>query len=183
MNSVRLFLVLGLSYLVVFLQAAFTAPQRWLGAPLSLLPALMVCTALRLDLTAVALLALCGGLWRDALSANPLGASLLPLYLVGWGVWHWREALLRELDYAQLILGALASALVPVLTLVVVLSKGAEPDLGWHTAWQLVVLTVSGGVFTPVLFRLLERLERLFAHPEVVASSYRPDREIKRGRY
>lgn len=183
MTHVRLLVLLGLTYLAVFLQAAFMAPHRWLGAPLSLLPPLLVCAALRLDLTAVTLVALGGGLGLDALSANPLGASLLPLYLVGWAVWRWREVLLRELDYAQLILGALASALVFVLTLVVVFSKGVEPDLGWHTAWQLGVLTVSGGALTPPLFRAIERLERLFLHPEVVASAYRPDREIKRGRY
>jgi hypothetical protein len=183
MNTARLLVLLTLAYLAVFFQAAWDAPQRWLGGPISLLPPLMVCAALRLGLTAVTVLALCGGLGVDALSANPLGSSLLPLFLAGWGVWRWREVLLRELDYAQLILGALASLAVPVLTLIVVLSRGAEPDLGWHTAWHLVVLTVGGGVFTPVLFRLLDRLEGLFVHPEVVAGSYRPDREIKRGRY
>jgi hypothetical protein len=183
MNHARLIVLLTLAYLAVFFQAAFEAPQRWLGGPVSLVPPLMVCAALRQGLAAVTVLALCASLWLDALSANPLGSSLLPLFLAGWGVWHWREALLRELDYAQLILGALASLCVPVLTLVLVLSRGAEPDLGWHTVWQLVVLTVGGGVCTPILFRLLEWLERLFVHPEVVAGSFRPDREIKRGRY
>lgn len=183
MNRARLILLLLLAYLAVFFQAACDWPHRWLGGPISLLPPLMVCAALRLGLAEVTVLALCGGLWVDALSANPLGTSPLPLFLAGWGVWRWREALLRELDYAQLILGACASLAVPVLTLILVLSKGAEPDLGWHTVWHLVVLTVGGGVCTPVLFRLLERLERLFVHPEIVAGSFRPDREIKRGRY
>jgi hypothetical protein len=183
MTHARLVLLLLLAFLAVFAQAALEAPRRWLGSPLDLLPPLMVCAALRLDLTAVTLLAICGGLWFDALSANPIGASILPLFLVGWAMWHRRDVLLRELDYAQLVLGAAASLLVPVLTLVVVLSKGPQPELGWRTLWHLVVLTVTGGVLTPVLFRLLERLERLFVHPPAVASAYRPDRELKRGRY
>ncbi len=183
MNAVRLLLLLLMAFLAVFVQAAWELPRRWLGGPISLLPPLVVVAALRLDLAAVAALAFCGGLWQDALSANPLGSSLLPLYLAGWGVWRQREVLLRELDYAQLVLGGAVSLAVPVLTLLVVMTKGARPPLGWHTLWQLVVLTVTGGVVTPVLFRIFARQERFFIHPVVATPVFRPDREIKRGRY
>jgi len=183
MSPARLVLLLLLAYLAVFVQAGFDAPRLWLGSHLSLLPALVVYAALRLDLVAVTLLSIAGGLWLDSLSANPLGASVFPLFLTGWLLWRRRELLLRELDYAQLVLGAASSVLVPLLTLVAVLSKGLHPDLGWQTLWQLTVLGISGGVLTPVLFRLLDWLERLFLHPAVKATPYRTDREIKRGRY
>ncbi len=182
MNRTRLTLVLLLAYLAVFLQAAWQAPRLWLGTPLSLLPPLVVYAALRLDLLALTLLALAGGVALDALSANPLGTSPLPLYLTGWLIWARRETLVQEQDYARLLLGALAGLLVPLFTLILVLSSGAEPDLGRHTLWQVLAGTVVAGVCTPVLFRLLDRLERWFVHPPLTTGAYRPDREIKRGR-
>lgn len=183
MNRTRLALLLLLAYLAVFLQAAWQAPRLWLGTPLSLLPPLMVYAALRLDLTALTLLALCGGVALDALSANPLGASPLPLFLVGWLIWSRRDSLVQEQDYARLLLGALASLLTSVFTLVLVLSTGAEPDLGRHTFWPWLAGTGLGAVCTPLLFRLLDLLERWFAHPPLATGAYRQDREIKRGRY
>jgi cell shape-determining protein MreD len=183
MSPARLVLLLVLAYLAVFVQAGWDAPRLWLGSHLSLVPVLMVYAALRLDLLAVTLLSLAAGLWLDSLSANPLGASVLPLFLTGWLLWRRRELLLRELDYAQLILGAAASVLVPLVTLVLVLSKGLHPDLGWQTLWQLTVQGVSGGILTPVIFRLLDWLERMFLHPAIKPVPYRADRELKRGRY
>lgn len=183
MSYARHILLLLLAFLAVFAETAFDAPRLWLGSHLSLIPPLMVYAALRLDLAAVTILAVLAGLWLDSLSANPLGASILPLFFIGWVLLQRRDLLLRELDYAQLVLGAAASALAPVLTLLLVLSKGLHPDLGWKSLWQLVVLAVTGGVLTPVIFRLLDRLEALFTHPPEVVNPYRPDREIKRGRY
>lgn len=183
MSAAHLILTLVMTYLAVFVQAGFDAPRLWLGSPLSLLPALLVYTALRLDLLAVTLVSLCGGLWLDSLSANPLGASILPLFVTGWLLWRRRELLLQELGYAQLVLGAAASVLVPALTLVLVLSKGLHPDLGWQTLWQFAALAMTGGVLTPLLFRLLDLLGRLFLHPAITAAPYRTDRELKRGRY
>ncbi len=183
MSYARHVLLLLLAFLGVFAQTAFDAPRVWLGSHLSLIPPLMVYAALRLDLLAVTSLAIVAGLALDSLSADPLGVSILPLFLIGWVLLRRRDLLLRELDYAQLVLGAAASALAPVLTLLLVLSKGLHPDLGWKSLWQLVVLAVTGGVLTPAIFRLLDRLETLFTHPTEVVNPYRPDREIKRGRY
>jgi hypothetical protein len=112
-----------------------------------------------------------------------LGISILPLFLTSWLLWRRRELLLREVDYAQIILGAGASLLVPLLSLLVLLTKGLHPNLGWQTLWQLAILTVSGGILTPILFRLLDLLERLFLHPVVKATPFRADRQIQRGRH
>jgi rod shape-determining protein MreD len=131
----------------------------------------------------VTTLAIVAGLWLDALSANPLGASILPLFLVGFFLELQRELLLQELDYAQLMLGAAASAAVPILTLILLFTKGSSPGFGWQSLWQLTVLTITGGVLTPVVFRLLDRLETAFLHPTAPTLMFRPDREIRRGRY
>ncbi len=183
MRTARFIIVLGLAYVAVFLQAGFDAPRVWLASSVNLVPPLMVYTGLRLSLSCITTLALVAGLWLDALSANPLGVSILPLFIVGLVLYRHRDLLLRELDYAQLLLGASASAAVPLLTLVLVLTKGGEPNLGWHSLWQLVVLTVTGGVLTPVVYRLLDKLEGAFVHPVAPTLVFRADREIRRGRY
>ena len=183
MRPGRFLIVLALAYLAVFCQAGFDVPRVWLNGQVNLIPPLMVYTALRLNLTCVTVLAIFAGLWLDALSANPLGVSIGPLFLSGFALLQRREVLLQELDYAQLVLGAAVSAAVPLLTLVIVLSKGLDPGIGWHSLWQLAVLTVTGGVFTPVLFRLLDRVERALMHPAAPTLVFRPDREIRRGRY
>lgn len=183
MRGIRLLLLLILAYLAVFLQAVVDAPRVWLGSPVNLIPPLVVYAALRLSLGEMTALAVVSGLWLDALSTNPLGVSVLPLFLVGLVLWRQRDLLLREMDYAQLFLGAAASAVVPLLTLGLVLTKGLAPDLGWHSLWQGVVLTVTGGVATPLLFRLMRRVETAFLHPPMPVPPYRTDRDILRGRY
>lgn len=183
MKRARLLILLVLAFLAVFAQAVLVTPRVWLGSPINLVPPLVVYAALRLNLAGLTCLSVVAGLWLDALSANPLGVSVLPLFLIGLGLWQQRDLLLRELDYAQLLLGAAASAVVPVLTLGLVLSKGLDPDVGWHSLWQLVVLTVTGGVFTPLVFRLMDRIETLFLHPPIAFPPYRRDHDLKRGRY
>lgn len=182
-DRVRTLILMAVAVLAVFLAAAWDAPRRFLATPLNLLPSLMVVAALIRPPGAWRLLAVVGGLLFDSLSANPLGSSVLPLYLVGWALYTWRELLLRELPFAQFILGAGASAATPVLTLGVIMTLGEHPLLGTRFLWQWWVGTLVGGVLTPLLFQAMSRLDAGFSHPVVHATSFRPDREILRGRY
>ena len=68
----------------------------------------MVYAALTLGFTSMVLLAVCGGLWFDSLSLNPLGASVLPLLVIGLLIYRSRELLMREHVFAQVTLGAMA---------------------------------------------------------------------------
>ncbi len=181
-DRVRNLLLLAVALAAVFIQLAWDLPQRFLAAPINLLPPLMVVAALSRPPLAWGLLAVIGGLAHDAFSANPLGASLLPLYFVGWVLNTWSEFLLRELSFAQFLLGAVASATVPLLTLMLIMTFGETPLLGWRQAWQWMVGSVVGGVLTPVLFQVLRRLDVGFSHPTVQTVSFRTDREILRGR-
>lgn len=182
-ERVRTLLLLATGLLMVFAQVAWDLPRRLFATPLNLLPALMVVAALIRPPGAWRTLAVVGGLAQDAFSANPLGVSVVPLYLVGWIMFAWRELLLRELAFAQFILGAAASAAVPLLTLGTVMTLGETPLLGWRQAWQWLAGTLVGGVLTPVLFQALHRLDAGFSHPTLTPASFRPDREIRRGRY
>jgi hypothetical protein len=131
MNLFNTFLVLAAAFLVVFVETAVSAPRVWLGTQIDLLPALMVFAALSTNLATTSLLAVAGGLWFDSLSANPLGVTILPLMAVGFPIAVRRDLILRGLPFAQLVLGAAASALVPALTLMLLLNSGRQPLIGW----------------------------------------------------
>jgi cell shape-determining protein MreD len=182
MSWLQTLLVLGAAFLAVFWEAAFGGVRHLLGAQIDLLPALMVYASLFTGITTVTLLALCGGLWFDSLSANPLGVTVLPLFAVGLAIHLNRELILREETFAHLVLGLGASAATPLLTLLLLLTMGRAPLLGWGTLWQLVVLSVGGAIATPICFELFGWLQRMLIHRSATQSSFRPDREIRRGR-
>jgi rod shape-determining protein MreD len=182
MNWLNTILVLGAAFLAVFWEAAFSGLRHLLGAQVDLLPPLMVYAALCTSMTTVTLLALCGGLWFDSLSANPLGVTVLPLFAIGLALHLKRDLILRHETFAQLILGLGASAAAPVLTLLMLLTMGHALTLGWGTLWQLVVLSVGGAIATPICFTLFDWLQRALVHHHASEASFRPDREIRRGR-
>ena len=177
MNWLNTAFVLGAGFLAVFWEAAFGGVRHLVGAQVDLLPPLMVYAALCTGLTTVALLAL-----FDSLSANPLGVTVFPLFAIGLAIYLKRDLILRDQTFAQLVLGLGASAAAPALTLLLLLTMGHTPLLGWGTLWQFVVLTVGGAIATPICFELFGWLERVLVHRPATESSFRPDREIRRGR-
>jgi cell shape-determining protein MreD len=181
-NLLNTTFILVAGYLAVFWEAWFSGLRHLLGAQVDLLPALIVYAGLSADLVTVALLAFLGGLGFDALSANPLGVSVLPLFAIGLAIYVNRELILRDQTFAQLLLGLSASAAAPLLTLVILLTTGHKPLLGWGSLWQWVVMAVGGGVATPVCFALFGGLNRMLVHSGDAPSTFRPDREIRRGR-
>jgi rod shape-determining protein MreD len=182
MNIFSAILILAGAFLAVFAEATLGAPRYWLGAQIDLLPALMVYAALNTDIVTVSLLAVLGGFWFDTLSANPLGISILSLLAVGFPVYQCRDLLLRDLPFAQFVLGAAASATVPALTLLLLLSGGTELLLGWGTLWQWLVMAAVGAVATPFVFSLMDTCHRALGYQEQVENSFRPDREIQHGK-
>jgi hypothetical protein len=130
MSWLHTILILAAAYLAVFWEAAFPGIRRVLGAQIDLLPPLMVYAGLRTDLTTVSLTAVLGGLWFDSLSAAPLGVSVLPLFLAGASIYATRDLILREQPFAHVVLGFAASLAVPVLTLVLLLTKTKALLLG-----------------------------------------------------
>jgi len=183
MNLFTNLVVLLAAILAVFWESAFHGLRHLLGAQVDLLPALMVYASLYGSLTTVCLLALLGGLGFDSLSANPLGTSVLPLFLSGLAIYSNRELILREQIFAQVVLGFAASLLTPVLSLLWLLTTGHEPLFGWGTIWQLIVMSVGGALATPVCFEIFALLHRLLGSRGAASqSSFRPDREIRRGR-
>ncbi len=182
MNLFKPALILSFAFLAVFGEAALSAPRHWLGAQIDLLPALMVYAALNADIVTLSLLAMLGGVWFDSLSANPLGVTILPLMAAGFPIYFRRDLILRGLPFAQLVLGAVASTLVPALTVLLLLNDGRQPLLGWGSLWQWLVMTAGGALATPVVFSLFEWCSHMLGYKLRTEVSFRPDREIRRGR-
>src|SRR5258708_39006513 len=182
MTWVNTLLILLAALLAVFWEAAFGGLRHVLGAQVDLLPPLMVYASLSAGLPTIVLLAALGGLSYDALSANPLGVSVLPLFIIGLAIHLNRGLILRTQMFAQVVLGLVASAAAPVLTLLFLLTASRQPLFGWGTLWQLVVMTAGGALATPVRFELFGWGNRKLGHPSSVPSSFRPDRENRSGR-
>lgn len=182
MNIFNAILVLATAFLAVFGEAVFGGPRYWLGAQIDLLPALMIYAALNSNIIVVSLLAIFGGLWFDSLSANPLGLSILPLFIVGFPIFLQRDLILRELPFAQLILGGIASAVAPFISVMLMLTAGKVPLLGWGTLWQWIIMTAGGAVATPVFFSLFNWCDHALGYQPRTETSFRPDRVITRGR-
>lgn len=168
--------------LAVFWESAFPLVRDVTGAQIHLLPGLMVFAALNTGITNTAIVALLGGLGFDSLSANPLGVSVLPLFLIGFLIQTQRDLILRTHTFAQSVLGAAASAAWPVMTVLLLMTSGKQPLIGWSSLWQLAVVTAGGAIVTPLIFELYAWVERTFGYDRVTESSFRLDREIRRGR-
>src|SRR5689334_4764458 len=149
MNWLNTILILTVAFLVVFLEATFNGLRYLLGVQVDLLPGLVVYASLSAGMMTVASLSVCGGLWYDSLSANPLGISVLPLFLIGFVIQRYRGLILREQLFAQWVLGLVASAGAPVLTLLLLFNAEIQPLLGWFSIWQWLVVSLIGAVMTP----------------------------------
>ena len=182
MGTLNSILILLVAFLAVFCEAAFNGLRGLLGAQIDLLPALMVYAALSAGLTTVTMLAVLGGLFFDSLSANPLGITVIPLFVVGFLINMQRDLILRDQFFAQWILGLSASAFVPAVTLLFLLTGGHGPVLSWFSVWQWIVMTLGGAIATPVLFLLFGWFDRTFTYRSATEMSFRPDREIRRSR-
>jgi rod shape-determining protein MreD len=182
MSALELILILGGAFLAVFWESFFGGVRTLLGAQIDLLPALTVYASLHGGAVGVALIAVCGGLFYDSLSANPLGVTIFPLLLIGLAILFNRELILKDQTFAQVVLGFGASIGVPLLTLIMLLTKGSQPLTGWGTLWQLIVMGLGGAVATPVIFELFGWLKKSLGYRRAAEMAFRPDREIRRGR-
>ncbi len=182
MNWLNTILLLTVAFLAVFLEATISGLRHLFGVQVDLLPSLIVYASLSTGLVTVALLSMCGGLWFDSLSANPLGISVLPLFFIGFVIQTYRGLILREEAFAQLVLGLAASAGAPALTLLLLLNAETQPLIGWLSIWQWLVMSLVGAAVTPFWFRFFDRLTHALSYRPLGQTSFRPDRQIKRGR-
>jgi cell shape-determining protein MreD len=171
------------TFLAAFAQAALDGPRRLLGVQMDFVTPLVVYAALRGSLVSTTLVAVCGALWLDALSENPLGVSVLPLFVPAFVMQTQRSVILRDQRFAQAVLGAGASAVFVILSLVLLLTMGRAPAVGWGTLWVLAVAAASGALLVPGYGVFFSWLEGLFFHRPRQRPSFDPLRQIKRDRH
>ena len=182
MNALNTIILFAVTYLAVFATGYWNGFRNLLGSQFDFLPALMVYCGLRTSLGILTTEAILGGCLFDSLSANPMGITMVPLFLIGFIVHHQRELILREETFAQFVVGTGASAVAPLLTILLLLGGGYKPLIGWGSLWQIVVMAAAGGCFTPMCFWFFDRVQRTLNYQSRPETSFRPDREIKRGR-
>jgi cell shape-determining protein MreD len=182
MRAIHPALLLLTAYLAVYLECRVEFLRDLIGVQIDILPAIVVYASLTSNLATVTLLAFCGGLWFDSLSLNPTGITVFPLLITGMLLIWFRDLILRDQPYARQVLGFCASVAVPALSLLLMLSLGADPLVGWRTLWILFVMGVAGAIATPIMFFVFDRLRNLFEFQPLETPSFREDREIKRGR-
>ena len=182
MNRFNTIALLIAAYVVVFLQATFNEMRQVAGVQVDLLPSLIVYAAFSGGIITLTLVAVCGGLWFDSLSANPMGISMLPLFVIGLFLQRHRELILREQPYAQILMGLTASALAPVGSLLLLVNTDLKPLLGWFSLWQWAVMSVIGGLLTPVWFWVFDVIGRVLNYGPAGEIGFGHEMEIKRGR-
>lgn len=183
MKSLRTMLVLLTAFVAVFVEVSASPVRQALGAQVDLLPGLMVYASLSCGLPTVTALAVLGGLWFDSLSSNPLGVSMLPLLVVGLTMHKFRRLIMRSQPLAQAVMGMAASAVAPLLQLVILLNTDRQPGLGLITLWQWLVMVALGGLLTPLWFKIFDWLSGTLSPRRLDQTTFRTDREIKRGRF
>lgn len=182
MNWLHTLIVLAVAFAAIFLEATVNLTRHLFGAQIDLLPSLIVYASLSSGLPTLVLLSVLGGLCFDSLSANVLGISVLPLFLTGFIIQRYRGLILRDQTFAQFSLGLAASAVAPVLTLLFLINADAQPLVGWFSLWQWFVMAMIGAAMTPLWFGVFDRLMGALSYRPLGESSFRPDREIKRGK-
>ncbi len=182
MNWLAPTLLFGVTWIALFAQTQFDVFRALFGFPLSILPALVVYTALTLDLWITSIFCCVSGLLFDSLSEARLGVSVAPLFAVGFALHFRRHLILREQTFARFWLGFGAGFVIPLATLGVTLLGNRQPSVGWPAIWQALFIGLFNGLACPICFRVFDWLKDYFDYQPIPMSSFRADREIKRGR-
>jgi rod shape-determining protein MreD len=181
-NWVALSVFVTAGYAVAFAEARVTALRDLTGAQVDLLPGLMVYAAMAFRTEIILGCAALFGLFYDSLSTNVLGTSFTALAAIGLGAARFRELLLSDQFVTHWVLGLIASAVAPAISILALNLSGAEPLLGLGSIWQWAVMIAGGGLVTPLWFKLFNRLDDASRFKELPESTFRTDRQIARGR-
>ena len=150
------FLFLLASFVVVVAQCTLANLVTWGGARLELMPALVAYAAMSTRWPLALALALVGGVFLDALSANRLGISSVALVTVAFIGSRGQRLVLRDHWSAQMLVGGLASLLASL----VLCSSLAVGGLGWMLSLggvaRVAQVALMSLIAAPLLFRALD---------------------------
>jgi len=168
---------------VVYLEARWTVIEGGWRCQIDVLPVFAAYAALHGRVGVMAGVAALGGGWFDLLSANPLGTSLLSLFLTSYLLHGMHEVLLKGQMAAQFFVCVLAGVLNPVISGLALWVMSADPMLGWGTLWQVLINAICCGLAGPVLFLILNQLDQNLSHTPTAKPWNRPVVEVKRSKH
>lgn len=182
MSGVRLTLLGILVPILVYAESVLDPLRDLLRAQPDLMPGLMLYAWLNFGPGWILAFAIWAGLCTCGVSQTPFAVTVLPLVVTGVLVFANRSVLVRELVPTQVILGFVAGAAVTLFQWVMLASAGYKFGTVWQVVWPAFVSGLGSGLFAPAVWALLERLGAALAYREQTRPSFRPDREILRGR-
>ena len=140
------------AFLAVFWPAAFDGFRHLLGAQSDLLPALVVYAAASSGFAHGGVDRLCRRAVFDSFRPIRWGQRAAA-FRVGFGVLLAREFVLRDQPFTQIDPGPGRRGGSPLLMVIAAPAQsGRQLWLGWGSLWQWLVMSVGGGVATPVIF-------------------------------
>lgn len=153
-----------LAMLLVVIQSTVANVFTIQGVKVELLPALVVYCAMSTSLPTALLVAFCGGLLQDVLSAARLGTSVLPLCGIAIVLFQMRPVLVRNFYLSQALLGAMAALFTSLwMALCQMVFVGRNLIAGF-TLLTIFWVVVSSGLLTPFVFQGLDRLLLFIGH-------------------
>ncbi|MSU36944.1 MAG: hypothetical protein EXS36_17975 [Pedosphaera sp.] len=170
------------AWLATYAQTQFPMVRLAFGIPFCILPALAAYVAMNHSILITTVFTVVTALGVDSLSANRFGVSVVPFFLFGFIAHISRHVLLQDQRYTQFWLGFTGGILVPLGTLAMLFLGQREPMFGSVTIRQLLLLGLLNGLVCPAFFWLFDRIQQGFDYQPLAVPSFRPDREIKRGR-
>jgi|YNPNPStandDraft_1061719.scaffolds.fasta_scaffold24930_2 rod shape-determining protein MreD len=182
-NNIQFTSILLTGFLTVFLEATLDWPRQFLRFQPDILPIIIIYAAIYLSPLSILALSILFGWWLDSFSLNPFGISAFPLTIIGLIMNRFHELILYETTTGQIVLGFFAGFLAPVLAIILMLGHEPAPIVSHYTFLYCLGNGIICGLVLPGIFKLFNLLIKCFAYPEATSSSFRPDREIKRGKY
>ena len=85
---------------------------------------------------------------------------MLPLFILGMLVHFNKRRISHQHIGSRFTLGAIAGALIPILTLCLLLLSGHQPIIGLYSLWQYAMSIIGSGLFALVFFPWLKWLDR-----------------------
>lgn len=182
MTGTRLTLLGVLVPILVYTESVLDPLRNLLRAQPDLMPGLLLYAWLNSGPSWILLLAIWAGLCTCGVSQTPFAVTVLSLVAAGLIVFTNRSVLVRELVLTQVILGFGAGVAVTLFQWVMLASTGYKSATVWQVVWPALVTGLGCGLLAPAAWALLERLGSALAYREQTQPSFRPDREILRGR-
>jgi rod shape-determining protein MreD len=159
----RAFLIC-IAVLVVVIQSTLANVITIQGTKIELLSALVVYCSMATSLPTSLLVAFCGGLLQDVLSAGRLGLSALPLCGIAVILSNARPVLFRDQFIVQALLGGAAALFTSVWMVLCLLATAGRVTISFSMIATIFWVLLSSAILTPLVFRLMDKLIRLMGH-------------------